>query len=76
MKVFKGQSLEQRTKNGKGVCTWQQGQTNCSVCVSAEALGAIRNVPIKQLTDIENVCAKILSIGNGLKLSGMGSQKH
>lgn len=46
------------------------------LCVSVEALGTISTGPIKQPTDTENVCAKILNKGNDLKSSGMGSQKY
>lgn len=44
-------------------------------CVSAKALGTISIVHVKQPTDTENMCAKILSKGNGLKSSRMGSQE-
>lgn len=75
MKIYKEQSLEQETKDRKSMCTRQQGRTNCSMCLF-EALGSISIVPIKQPTDTENVCVKILSKKNDPKLSGAGSQKQ
>lgn len=45
-------------------------------CLSADALGSISIVPIKQRADMENVCVKTLSKRNDPKLSWMVSQKH